>query len=129
MKNDFEIPINIVSRDFELTDSIKSAVSKNVANLETFFDRIIRCEVAISSPHHHHHRGRIYHIRIVLDVPGRNIVVSRESEKDGSHEDIYVALRDAFKAAGRQLQDHVKKLRREVKNHESNELSKKGAAL
>jgi ribosome-associated translation inhibitor RaiA len=39
-------------------------------------------------------------VRVDLRVPGREIVASREH-----HEDVYVALRDAFESAHRQLED------------------------
>jgi cold shock CspA family protein len=45
-------------------------------------------------------------------VPGSEIVVNRDQ-----HEDVYVALRDAFDAARRQLEDYGRRLRRETKTH------------
>jgi len=42
-----------------------------------------------------------------------------QGPKDHAHEDVYVALRDAFKAARRQLQDSIRKKRGKVKQHEA----------
>lgn len=105
------IPVHIVSRDFDVTESIQASVEKYAEQLVGVFDRIERCDVVISTPHHRSSKGRIYHIRVTLAVPGQNIVVSREPEKDRSHEDFYVAMRDAFRAARRKLKDHVAKMR------------------
>ncbi|MGB1548585.1 MAG: HPF/RaiA family ribosome-associated protein, partial [Alphaproteobacteria bacterium] len=43
--------------------------------------------------------------------PGKELVVTHSGPKDHAHEDVYVAIRDAFGAAARQLEDHARKLR------------------
>ena len=48
-------------------------------------------------------------VRIDLTVPGEEIVIGREPGHDHAHEDVYVAIRDAFDAAKRQLQDHARR--------------------
>src|SRR5690606_24006772 len=53
-------------------------------------------------------RKVIYHVNIRLEVPGRNIVVDRESEVDYAHSDIKVAIRDSFRKITRQLEEYVK---------------------
>jgi ribosome-associated translation inhibitor RaiA len=42
--------------------------------------------------------------------------VNQEGPKNQAHEDVYVAIRDAFDAAARQLEDHARKLRGDVKS-------------
>jgi cold shock CspA family protein len=44
--------------------------------------------------------------------------VTRSGPKDHAHEDVYVAIRDAFDAAVRRLEDHVRERRGKVKTHE-----------
>ena len=51
--------------------------------------------------------------RSALHVPGDMIVVNREAD-----EDVYVALRDAFDAAGRQIEDSIRRMRGDVKHHQ-----------
>jgi hypothetical protein len=51
-------------------------------------------------------------------VPGGKIVVSREPGEDHSHEDLHVAVRDAFDAVRRRLQDHMRRLDGDTKQHE-----------
>jgi cold shock CspA family protein len=46
-------------------------------------------------------------------MPKEDFVVTREA-----HADLYVAIRDAFDAARRHLQDQVRKARGDVKHHE-----------
>ena len=62
--------------------------------------------------------GGVYHVRVDLTVPGREIVVSRDPAENHAHEDVYVAIRDAFDATRRQLEDHVREIRADVKHHE-----------
>jgi len=49
---------------------------------------------------------------------GKHIDVTRDPAVTGRHEDALVAIRDAFNAAGRQLQDQLRKLEGDVKLHE-----------
>ncbi len=50
-------------------------------------------------------------------MPGADVVVTRESPRDHAHEDPYVAVRDAFDAAIRQVEDRVRRRRGDVKLH------------
>ncbi len=113
------IPLNLTFRDMPSTPALETAVNDWVAKLERFYDRndrIERCDVVIERPHQRHHRGQLIHVRITIAVPGNDVIVSREP-RDGAHEDAYVAIRDAFRAARRQLEEHTSRLRKEVKAH------------
>ena len=87
------------------------------AKLEQFFDRIVSCRVVIEAPKRRHH-GDLYHVRVDLKVPGKEIVVKRDPPEHHAHEDIYVAIRDCFDAVRRQLEDHVRHRRGDVKAHD-----------
>lgn len=114
-----EIPLEIVFRDMERSDAIEARIRDKVARLERFFDHIIRCRVVVAAPHRHHHRGRLYKIGIEIGVPGKPLVVNHAGPANQAHEDVYVAIRDAFAAATRQLEDHVRTVRGKVKVHEA----------
>jgi len=112
-----QIPVEITYRDIEKSDAVEARVRDWVEKLERVYDRITRCEVTISQPHHRHRKGNAFSINVRLTVPGGEIVSSHDPGPDGAHEDVYVALRDAFLACRRQLEEHVRKLRRDVKVH------------
>lgn len=112
------IELKIATRGMKISEAMRLAVSKRVESLESLYDRIEKCEVVIAAPHRHHSKGKIYHVSVRLDLPGTNLVVNREPEKNPAHEDFYAALADAFRAAERRLQDHVRKLRGFVKKHD-----------
>jgi hypothetical protein len=103
----FMVNLKIQFLDFPESDSVWNAVWDHVADLEKICDQMMSCHVVISKPHRRLHQGAIYHVKIRMHIPGRDIIVDRESEKDHAHEDVYIALRDAFAAATRQVEDFV----------------------
>jgi len=113
-----QIPLQIKFRNLEPSPAIEADVRKHAEKLEHFDHEIVSCRVSVESPHKHKHKGRLYHVVINIRTKGDEITVSRMPDDEHAHEDVYVAIRDAFKAARRQLQDHLKKRRGHVKRHE-----------
>src|SRR5262245_13360226 len=103
------IPVQITFKELDHGDQLEERIREWAGKLDRIYDRIERCEVVIEAPHRHQRTGRQYHVRIRLAVPGDDIIVSRDPGPDGAHEDPYVAVRDSFRAARRQLEDHVHK--------------------
>lgn len=101
-----QTPLQLAFQDIPHSDAVETRVRDEAAKLEHFFDRITSMRVVVARPQHRHHKGDTYQIRIHMTVPGASdIVVNREPGVDGAHEDIYVTIRDAFRAARRMLQD------------------------
>ena len=111
------IPLQINFLALDESDAVRAVVEKRVEKLEHFYNKIIRVEVNISRPHQHRHSDRLYHVLVHLVLPNNEIVVNRHSDKNEAHRDVYVAVRDAFDAAERMLQDYVRILRHNVKTH------------
>lgn len=97
-----KVPTEITFHGIEHSDSVEAAVSRWAARLEHTYDRIISCNVTISQPHKRHRHGSEFSVSVVLEVPGGEIAVTHVR-----HEDIYVAVADAFRAARRQLIDQT----------------------
>lgn len=110
--------LQITFRGMEQSDAVESRIRAKMAGLERFARDITSCRVTVEAPHQHHHKGGLYCVRIDLRLPSGEIVVNRENHQDHAHEDVYVAIRDAFDAAGRQLEDYVRRQRGDVKSHE-----------
>jgi cold shock CspA family protein/ribosome-associated translation inhibitor RaiA len=104
-----QIPVDITFREIDKSEALEARVRDWVSKLERVYDRIVRCEVMVETPHRHHRNGRQFHVRVRLTVPGGEIVTSHDPGPDEAHEDAYVALRDAFLAAKRQLEEYVRK--------------------
>jgi ribosomal subunit interface protein len=92
-------PLQVVFRGLERSDAVEEHVREKVAKLTRLHPQIMSCRVTIELPHKHHTQGKLFDVRIDLSVPGRELVVNREQ----GNEDMYMALRDAFDAAKRQL--------------------------
>lgn len=111
-----EMQMKIAFRGMQKSPAVESFVREWAAKLEAVYDRIERCDVVIEAPHLRHRRGNQYRVRIAMTVPGGQLVVSRDPGPDEAHQDVYVAVRDSFHTARRQLEDHVRRhLRADVK--------------
>lgn len=113
-----QVPLKVTFRNMDHSGAVERRVKQKAAELEQYFDRITSCQVVVEAAHKHHHKGFLYDVRIHIEVPSRTIVVNRNGPKNHAHEDVYVAMRDAFRAAARQLEDHARTARGEVKTHE-----------
>lgn len=138
-----EIPLQITFRNMLPSQAIEDNIREKASKLESFYDRIMSCRVIVEAPHRHHRKGKAYEVRIDLTVPGGELVINRspkrlkaanlrqagppetklveshEPSKHGAHTDVYVAIRDAFNAAGRKLQDHARRQSGAVKLHQA----------
>ena len=115
-----QVPIQIIFEHIGQSDALEAAVRKEAQRLERFYDRITSARVVIARPQHRHHKGDTYCVRIHIAVPGgKHVDITRDPAMTGRHEDAHVTIRDAFDAAGRQLQDEVRKLDGVVKAHEA----------
>jgi ribosome-associated translation inhibitor RaiA len=104
--------VQITFRDLPKSPAIEQNILERASKLNQLFDKITSCRVLIEAPHRHHHKGKQYHVRIDLSVPGQELVVAHDPGKDQQREDAYVAVRDAFFAAQRQLKTYINKLHR-----------------
>jgi ribosome-associated translation inhibitor RaiA len=100
-------------RNLSISDRTAGIIRERADRLGHFCDRIQRCTITLEGPGAHHRRG-LHSVQIDLTVPGKEIVINR-------HEDVnlHVALKGAFEAASRRLEDHVRVTRGFVKSHEN----------
>jgi ribosomal subunit interface protein len=108
-------PLHIKFLNIPASEAIEAEVRKRAEKLQQFSDRINRCDVTIETNGKHKHQGHLYEVRIDLTLPGAEIALNRIHP----NEDVYVAIRDAFDAAIRKLQEHLHMQRGEVKTHEA----------
>jgi cold shock CspA family protein/ribosome-associated translation inhibitor RaiA len=102
------------------TPALQARIEQEANKLERFSDRITACHVAVIGRSGKRRHGDLFQVRIRITAPGRaDIVVDRNPSADHAHEDPYVAIRDAFNAARRRLQDHTRRLEGRAKHHEA----------
>ena len=116
-----DIPLELAFHNIEPSDALKNAVNEHVAKLETFYDHIIGCRVVIEIPHKSHRIGsNAPDVHIVLRVPGREIVVTREqASADKAAVNGYALLGEAFHAVQQQLKDYRRIRQGDVKHKPS----------
>ena len=107
-----QTPLQITIRNVEPSEALATRIRDKTQKLEQFFDHITSCRVVVESPQKHH-QGKQFNVCIDIGVPGNEFVVNRDH-----HDDVYVALRDAFEAAKRQLKDYARITRGDIKTHE-----------
>ena len=106
-----QIPLRVTFRDMGPSTAVNQRIRDKFAALETFCEDVTACHVVVEECHRQHQQGRLFHVRIDLVVPGTVLIVDREPHAHHAHEDVYVAIRDAFDAARRQLEDWVRERR------------------
>jgi ribosomal subunit interface protein len=111
-------PLEIRFHQMPPSPAIEARIREKAAVLERFSDRITGCRVVVEKEHRHHHKGNLFRVRIEIDAPGKELAVTHTGPRDHAHEDVYVAIRDAFNAAVRRLEDHVRERGGKVKAHD-----------
>lgn len=111
------IPLHITFRNVARSGLIEAYIRERTESLEKYADQIVSCRVVVESPHRRHRQGQLFHVRVELAVPGGDVIIRRDPAEKHAHEDVFVAVRDAFAAARRRLQDHVRRRRGDVKHH------------
>jgi cold shock CspA family protein len=126
--------LQITYRNMKPSTEVEKWIRAEAAKLDTLYSRVMGCRVAVEVPHRHHRKGSPYHIRIDLTMPGGEIVVKREpslnararhlgepeikkqTEVKVPHKQLRQAINDAFRAAGRRLQDYARRQRGDIKS-------------
>jgi len=107
MTNEFQV----VFHNIDQSNAVNEAVQKRISKLERYCDQIITGRVVLDSPHNNHHKGKVYSVGLEIHTPSKEVRVNQEQHDNHAHEDLYVAIRDAFNAAERQLKSIDKKHR------------------
>jgi ribosome-associated translation inhibitor RaiA len=131
------LQLQITFRNMKHSTEVEEWIRAEAEKLETFYHRIIGCRVAVELPHRHHKKGKPLHVRIDLTLPGKEIVVKREPivihrtavngeaaasihmQSKSPHADLQLVIHDAFKSAGRRVQDFARRQRGDVKKHQA----------
>lgn len=130
-----DIPSTITIRRLQAPSMIEAAIRRRLLQLGRYYPRITRAHVLVEPAGRLHRDGNRYHIRIELTVPGGQIAIAHEpstrpearamgvartrkqEETAPAHKLVNVAIRDAFSAARRRLQDYARLQRGAVKQH------------
>ena len=106
-----QIPLQITYRGMSSSPSVDALIIERTNKLERFSDRIVRCHVIVDVPHRHHRQGRHFSVHVDVTTPLGSIVVTRDPSSDAEPRDLAVAVREAFDAAARQLEEETRRQR------------------
>jgi len=106
------IPLQVTFRNMQHSEVIEANINEKASKLDRFYDRIMSCRVVVEALQRRHHQGNLYSVRINITVPGKELAVSHQEDSDA-----YVAIRDAFDAAARLIEEHGRQIRGSVKAH------------
>lgn len=111
-------PLQIRFHHMQPSEALEARIRRRVHALERLQADIISCQVAVAQEHRHQQQGNLFSVRVNLTVPGREIVVNHVPADDRACEDAYVAIRNAFDAARRLLEEYLRVRRGDVKRRE-----------
>ncbi|HUA55989.1 MAG TPA: HPF/RaiA family ribosome-associated protein [Candidatus Sulfotelmatobacter sp.] len=106
-----QIPLNVSFHNLDHSDAIEAHVRTEAEKLGKFFDRITACHVVVEAPYRHQRKGTLYRVSVDVIVPGVELATTRSRAKNAAHADPQIAVRDAFRAARRRIQDHARRRR------------------
>lgn len=114
-----QVPLEITHRNIDKSDAVEQAIRDHAAKLEKLCGgRLNSCRVAVERPNKHPTSGSDFRIRIDLTVaPRHELAVSRDPNQGDIHDDIYMAVRDAFDMARKRVKRVLDEQRGEVKSH------------
>jgi ribosomal subunit interface protein len=108
------LPVQITIRDMSSSPALESHIRQRIEKLTRFNGRITSCRVVIHVPQKHKHQGKLFNVRIDITVPGKELVITHKQNQD-----VYIAIRDAFNALLRQLEEHTQRNQGRIKAHET----------
>ncbi len=97
-----QAPLEVRFHNLLPSPMVETAIRDNFREIEQLAPELVSCRVTIDSPHRHHEQNKLFAVTIDLRFACGAVVVSRRPVQ-GANEDAYVAVRDAFDAARRQL--------------------------
>ncbi len=103
----------IAFRDMRRSIALEALVRERIERLNLYHAQIRSCRVVIARVQKRQRQGQLFNVRIDMTAPGGELTVDRDAA-----EDVHVAIRDAFDAMRRRLEDLGRKVRGDVKTHE-----------
>ena len=107
-----QLPIQVTFHGMKHSAALEQAIRERAAKLEHFHPHLVSCRAVVEEAARHKQQGREFVVRLDITVADGEVAINRDRS-----EDPFVAVRDAFDAARRQLEDHARRRRGEVKSH------------
>lgn len=106
-----QVPTQLSFHGCDHSDALEAEIHDRIAKIEDLFGRLTRCRVVVERPHKSHAQGNRFHVNIDMSVPGAGHMLHQDKGKNPAHEDVHVAVRDAFNAIEHQMNKVIGKRR------------------
>ncbi|MBM95833.1 MAG: RNA polymerase subunit sigma-54 [Oceanospirillaceae bacterium] len=90
-------------RDIEHSDAVEQQIREKADKLTSVFDDITGIRAVVAMPHNHSYKGRLAHVSLEVGLPGETVAITHDNHDNSDHENMYVAVRDAFDKAHRKI--------------------------
>lgn len=107
-----QIPLQISLHGIEHSNALYNSIREKAEKLDRYYDHVMSCRVVLDLAGRHRRHGKQFAVRVDLKVPGGEIAITRQHDAD-----LQIALREAFDAARRKLEDYARGQRGDVKQH------------
>ncbi|MEZ5855070.1 MAG: HPF/RaiA family ribosome-associated protein [Hyphomicrobiaceae bacterium] len=109
-------PLEITFHGLERSDAVEARVREKFKRIEGHFERITHARVVIEAPQRRTQVPKFFHVRIDIGIPGHKpILVTHDPEPNSAHTDVMLAVRDAFNAAQRQVNELASRLEKSAR--------------
>jgi ribosome-associated translation inhibitor RaiA len=108
-----QLPIQVTFHGMSPSAALEQAIREHAEKLDHFHPSVISCRAVVEEVARHKQQGKEFTVRLDIKVSRGEIAVNRDRS-----EDAFVAVRDAFDAARRKLEDHARRQRGDVKQRE-----------
>lgn len=105
-----QIPVQVTFHGMAQSAALDTAIRQHAGKLDRFHPRVMSMRAVVEEVARHKHQGKEFSVRLDIKVAGGEIAINRDHD-----EDPFVAVRDAFDAARRKLEDHARRRRGDVK--------------
>jgi ribosomal subunit interface protein len=110
-------PLTVTFRGMDHSEALDAVIRDKVDNVRRKFQTIVSFRVTVEAPSKHHKHGDQFHVNLDVNVPGKEFVANRAPVGHHAHDDVNVAIRDAFRAMERELTQHFDRQHGRVKRH------------
>jgi ribosome-associated translation inhibitor RaiA len=112
-----KLPVQVTFRDMVPLPSLEEDLRRRAAKFDRWISDLMSCRIIVEAAGNRHHQGHRYQIKIDVRVPEAELAVTQQGD-----EDINIAVRDAFEAMDRQLEDYARRRRGAIKAHPAADL-------
>ena len=102
-------PLEIAFHNCTPSATVETEIRKQVDRLQTRYAHLTGCRVSVEKLHKQHQTGNLFEVHVTLSVPGQDLAVSHAphwAKERFARADVHTSLRDAFRAAERQLESY-----------------------